>query len=446
MTNVYFIKNNNIYSIKNLNVKQKIYWTVLIFICSKYKRNIFESFNMSIIKNINLSKEEYIHLYLDLNLHQREIAKLYNVSLPTLRRYLSKNNLLQINKKIIVSQEELIHMYIDLDMNLEQICKTLNITYSGLRKYIHKHKIILPKKRNHRYIKVNVTKEELYKLYITENKTLEEIGNILNISKRKTEYLLHENNLYKEIKINKISKEELYNLYIIQNKTRKEIANLYNTTKDYISIILSKYNIKKQEKAKQVLFINKNTLKKLYLEDLLTANEIANLYNVPTYVVENRLHNLNIHKTKEQIKETYAKNIKITKHKATSKEEDHIYDLLKTKYNNVERQYWSALYPFPCDFYIPELDLYIEYQGYWTHGKWRNKFYGKYDKNNPEHKKVFKTWLHKNTKAYKKALKTWIIRDPLKRETAKKNNLNWIEFFTIEEFKYWLTFGEIKKC
>ena len=52
-----------------------------------------------------------------------------------------------------------------------------------------------------------------------------------------------------------------------------------------------------------------------------------------------------------------------------SKIEDKVYNLLFSKFNEVKRQYKSDVYPFACDFYIPEIDLYIEYQGMWTHGK-----------------------------------------------------------------------------
>lgn len=43
---------------------------------------------------------------------------------------------------------------------------------------------------------------------------------------------------------------------------------------------------------------------------------------------------------------------------------------------NVKRQYKSELYPFACDFYIQNLDLYIECNFHWTHGG------HKFDKNN----------------------------------------------------------------
>lgn len=89
------------------------------------------------------------------------------------------------------------------------------------------------------------------------------------------------------------------------------------------------------------------------------------------------------------------------------------------------------MYPFPCDFYISELDLYIEYQGFWTHGK------HPFNINDQEDKLKLLEWKNKNTKMYNCAINTWTIRDPLKRKTAKENNLNWVEFFTVEEFNEW---------
>ena len=40
-------------------------------------------------------------------------------------------------------------------------------------------------------------------------------------------------------------------------------------------------------------------------------------------------------------------------------------------------------------------------------------------------------------KQYKDYIKTWTVKDPEKRKTAKKNNLNWLEFFTLKEFDQW---------
>ena len=64
--------------------------------------------------------------------------------------------------------------------------------------------------------------------------------------------------------------------------------------------------------------------------------------------------------------------------------------------------------------------------GLWTHGS------HPYDKNNIEDQKLLEKWESKDSKYYKDAIKTWTIRDVLKRETAKLNNLNYLEIFGKE--------------
>ena len=53
---------------------------------------------------------------------------------------------------------------------------------------------------------------------------------------------------------------------------------------------------------------------------------------------------------------------------STSKAEKEIGTKLKELYPDLKTQYKSDVYPFACDYYIPSLDLYIEYNGTWTHG------------------------------------------------------------------------------
>lgn len=116
----------------------------------------------------------------------------------------------------------------------------------------------------------------------------------------------------------------------------------------------------------------------------------------------------------------------------TSKEEKIIYELLLKKFPDTLTQYRCDEYPFSCDFYIPSKKLFIEYQGYWTHGK--RPF-----TNSVEDNIVLQIWNNKVKlhKMFSDAIKTWTVRDPLKRKTVKNNNLNWVEFFTMKEFEDW---------
>ena len=110
-----------------------------------------------------------------------------------------------------------------------------------------------------------------------------------------------------------------------------------------------------------------------------------------------------------------------------------IKSLLESLYVQVYYQYTSELYPFACDFYIPSEDVYIEYQGSWTHG------HRPFDESNEECLEQLELWKERarTSKYYQNAIQVWTKRDPIKRETAKKNNLNWIEFFTVDEFNNW---------
>jgi len=111
----------------------------------------------------------------------------------------------------------------------------------------------------------------------------------------------------------------------------------------------------------------------------------------------------------------------------TSKPEDKLYGILLSRYSNVIRQYCDERYPFSCDFYIPEKDLFIEFQGSWVHGK------EAFNKNNKNHIKKINRWakLSENKKYYKKAIDVWTDLDVRKRELAKLNNLNYLELFDL---------------
>ena len=114
----------------------------------------------------------------------------------------------------------------------------------------------------------------------------------------------------------------------------------------------------------------------------------------------------------------------------TSKIEEQFYTYLCTKYSidNINRQYKTNEYPFCCDFYIKPLNLYIEIQGYWAHGS------HPFDSNNINDLQKLDTWKQKsiNTMQYEKAINIWTVKDVLKREIAKQNNLNYLEIFSID--------------
>lgn len=129
---------------------------------------------------------------------------------------------------------------------------------------------------------------------------------------------------------------------------------------------------------------------------------------------------------------TYHKNNSFKK----STQEKVITDLLKKRYKDVKYQYKSSLYPFNCDFYIKDIDTYIEFNGYWSHGK--HEFGTDLNDFN-----VLKRWQVKAqySKHYKNAIYVWTELDPKKRRLAKQNHLNFLEFYTLSDFIKWYDLG-----
>ena len=142
--------------------------------------------------------------------------------------------------------------------------------------------------------------------------------------------------------------------------------------------------------------------------------------------------------TKLKIKERVLKTKQRNKTFNTSKPEQLVKEELNKKFNFVYHQYKSTSYPFVCDFYIKDLDLYIECNFHWTHGNYNHKVYGPFNPNNPEHQTLLSIWKSKDSNYFRKAIKVWTISDPEKLRIAKKNNLNYLVFYTLEEALDWI--------
>lgn len=126
----------------------------------------------------------------------------------------------------------------------------------------------------------------------------------------------------------------------------------------------------------------------------------------------------------------YKMKIRLKENKAyvgTSKEEQELFKAIQKKHPDCMIHYMSHEYPWLCDFYIPSLDLYIEYQGFPTHGG------HPYDPNNQKDQIVAEQ-LKQKFKTNKVFTKT----DPEKRAKAKENNLNYIEWWNIKEALDWI--------
>lgn len=124
----------------------------------------------------------------------------------------------------------------------------------------------------------------------------------------------------------------------------------------------------------------------------------------------------------------------------SSKPERIAYGLLVDKFgeSDVESQYNNdERYPYACDFYIKSLDLFIELNATWLHcGHW-------FDENNEVDLCRLQVLFEKASDSksmYNRAIYIWTYDDLRKRETAEKNNLNYLVFWDndLTDFKKWL--------
>lgn len=214
------------------------------------------------------------------------------------------------------------------------------------------------------------------------------------------------------------------------NKKKLEIANkkrktlLSNTKKNLIRInkIKEEYHNRTKEKK-----LERN--KKISDWQKSHPNEMRTSYNKMANTIKNKSYKEKREKIEKEIN-TKRKNNTFNK----SKSEEEAYHFLNKNASNIIRQYnKDKRYPWACDFYIPDLDLFIECNFHWTHGK------HPYDSTSQEDISILNEWNSKNTKYYINAIQTWTIRDVNKRNKAKENNINFIEFWSLEELIKYFT-------
>lgn len=254
-----------------------------------------------------------------------------------------------------------------------------------------------------------------------------------------------------------MDKDVLFEMYIVQNMRRRDIAKKLNISIGMVGYYIEKFGIKKPQQLQNEL--RKQTSLQRYGKEISVNVEKAKQTYLKKYGVDNpakckqfqekiKQTNLQLygvtsyaktHNFKQIMKDNYKEiqrkqNITKLKNRSynTSKIEDKIYELLLNKYKHVERNYFCELYPFKCDFYIPQLQLFIEYQGHWTHGNFPYI-------ENDMCKQQLQIWKQKVqlSKFYKTAIHVWTELDVTKRNMAKQNKLNWLEFFHYKDFIDW---------
>ena len=86
---------------------------------------------------------------------------------------------------------------------------------------------------------------------------------------------------------------------------------------------------------------------------------------------------------------------------------------------------------------MKDFDIFIECNFHWTHGG------HPFNPNSIKDQVKLERWKTKGTKYYDNAINTWTKMDVEKRNKAKEENLNYIEFWSFKELKeYFIDYFE----
>lgn len=178
------------------------------------------------------------------------------------------------------------------------------------------------------------------------------------------------------------------------------------------------------KKWHETCYVNFGTYSPLANKEIYDKAEETTYKKYGVYCVFNTKENrekLLSEKTKQKRYETLRRNHTFN----TSKIEEIIYEELIDIYgkNDILREYKDKdRYPYRCDFYIKSLDLFIEVQGYYTHGK------EPYNPNSIKHQILVQKYKERYGPNCQ-AITIWTIKDVEKRNKAKENNLKYLEIF-----------------
>ena len=122
--------------------------------------------------------------------------------------------------------------------------------------------------------------------------------------------------------------------------------------------------------------------------------------------------------------------------------EEECYKILSTKFKYIERQKFDKnKYPYKCDFYIKDIDTWIEFNGSQFH---QGHPYNSNNKNDIEQLKKLQEKSHqyyikyKHKSQYDKMIYVWTNLDVRKRNIAKQNNLNFIELWNLDDVEQFI--------
>ena len=353
---------------------------------------------------------------------------LSKIDLSKLKRNYLENPLKKIGrKKEIPYKEDLLYLYHELNFPCEILylyfkCdeqlrlkwwKLYNIEKKSSSKIEEARKLLYFYKTGYYSSNQNPEVKEKKKLACLEKYGTESTNSLEKIKQKQRNTVLnkyHVSNVSKSPAIRKKIKKTILERYKVENISQNE-----GIKKKKIATCLKNRGTSYPTQSSEVLV----KVKKSFLEH----------YGVPHYFQSD----IRKEKSKLIIEKQLQTKIKNNSFNV-SKPEIEIQSYLKKKFPDVIYQYKDKeRYPFLCDFYIPSKDLFIEYQGFCSHG---GHPFDSANKEDLEKLEKLKSLASTNN-IYRNMLIVWTVKDPAKRKIAKENKLNYLEFFNMNQFLEW---------
>lgn len=186
---------------------------------------------------------------------------------------------------------------------------------------------------------------------------------------------------------------------------------------------LKKYGVDNPAKSEEVKDKIKKTKMELYGDPAYSNREKSKRTVIGRYGSLEKFHQYQYDQNVKTIQKKYKDN------QGMSKPEQQTYEYLQTLFNKDDIMFNVNIddrYPFHVDFYIKSIDLFIEINAYWTHGKHL------FNRNSKEDIDLLNKWKEKSisSQLYKNAITIWSETDPYKNEVALKNNINYLPIWS----------------
>lgn len=220
------------------------------------------------------------------------------------------------------------------------------------------------------------------------------------------------------------------NLDVFMSKSRASMLKRYGVKYSWESAALrGKAQATMRERYGSPCYVQSDEYKER-LDSIMDKVRQTNMsrYGVPVYTQSDE-YKQNVDDIQSRIIATKRQNGVLN----TSTVEKHVkgFDDFESQYND------DSCYPYLCDFYDKDRDLFIEVNASWTHG------YHWYDVENDAN--ICKKWKAKSKKSdyYANALEVFTKRDVEKRETARVNSLNYVTLWDSDgmDADLWFAMG-----